>query len=126
MINFEKMTLKAQEAVESAVEAARRSRNQEIGVEHLIAGMLSIQESVAVSILEKIGADAGSLIKDVEAIIARKPKVEGGSSQEYFSKEARETLDAAFREAAALQDEYMSVEHLLIAVAELNRKGELG
>lgn len=126
MFRFEKLTTKAQEAVEAAVETARRNHNQEVGVEHLFLGMISIDESVACALLEKIGADIKSLKRDLEAIIAEKPNIEGSSAQEYFSKETKETLDSSFREAEALKDEYVSLEHMLLAISELNKKGELG
>ena len=126
MSRFDKMTVKAQEALEAAVAGARRSHNQEVGVEHLILALISIDGSVAASILEKLGVNIGAFKKDIEAIIAQKPKVEGSSQEEYFSREAREVFEAALKEAETLKDDYISVEHLLLAVAELNKKGELG
>ncbi|MCM8760532.1 MAG: ATP-dependent chaperone ClpB [Candidatus Omnitrophica bacterium] len=126
MLNFDKMTLKAQSAVQSALDIGRRYSNQEIGPEHLILGLLAVDGSIAVSILEKMDVDIAAFKRDIEALIAQKPKVEASESQQYFSRDARELLEGAARQAHALRDEYISVEHILLAAAEFNRKGELG
>lgn len=97
MPRFDRMTLKAQEAVEAAVGIARRERNQEVGVEHLLLALVSIDGSVAATILGRMGVDVPALKKDLEAAIARKPKVDGPSAQEYFSKEARDVFESALK-----------------------------
>jgi ATP-dependent Clp protease ATP-binding subunit ClpB len=125
-MKFEKLTLKAQEAVEAAVEAARKAHNQEVGTEHLLLGLISIDGSVAAQILKKLGVNVPALSKELSAAVAQKPKVEGSSQQEYFSKDAREALDSAFKEADGLKDEFVSVEHILMAIAGDETRGDAG
>ena len=126
MPRFDRMTLKAQEAVEAAVGIARLERNQEVGVEHLLLALVSIDGSVAATILGRMCVYVPALKKDLEAAIARKPKVDGPSAQEYFSKEARDVFESALKESEGLRDDYISAEHLLLAISGLNKRGEIG
>lgn len=118
MFKFEKLTLKAQEAVQASVEIAKQSGHQEIDVEHLLSAILSADEGIAVPILQKLGVQLSSLQSDLEQLIFKKPKVQGAATQEYMSKRLGEVLDVATREAEALKDEFVSVEHLLIAISQ--------
>lgn len=117
MIRFDRMTLKAQEAVERAVLRARENSSPQVDVEHLLYALLSIEESLVAEILLKLGVDVNSLRTDLEKDISRKPRVQG-ASQEYFSEGLRKVLDLSFKEAESLKDEYVSVEHLLLALSE--------
>ena len=76
-MRFDKFTFKAQESVEVAAETARRLSNQEIDTAHLLLGMISVGESIALSMLEKLGVDISSFRRQIEAILEKKPKVEG-------------------------------------------------
>ncbi len=118
---FDKMTHKAQEAIEASVAIAREHSNQEVDIDHLALGLLSIEDSLAASVLQKLGVDIGAFKTDVEALVARKPKVQGG--QEFLSEGLRRVLDAAAKEARSLGDEYISVEHLLLAVSAETGEG---
>ncbi|MFH1776432.1 MAG: ATP-dependent chaperone ClpB [Candidatus Omnitrophota bacterium] len=118
MLNFEKFTTKAQEALQKAIEIAKENQHQEIDVEHLIIAMLSIEESIAVSVIEKLGINIAVLKKEIKDILLQKPKVEGTASQSYFSPRLSNVFELADREAKGLKDEYVSVEHLLLAVIE--------
>lgn len=125
MLPLDKMTAKVQEALQASVDIAKKNHNQEVDVEHLLAALLSLDGSLAVSILQKLGVDIASFVRDLDGLISEKPKVEGSGSQEYMSNELRDTLDEALKEAKALKDEYVSVEHVLMAIAERSKRGSL-
>ncbi len=114
---FDKLTLKAQEAVQSAQALADRESQQQIEPEHLLAALLQQQDGVVGPVLGKLGARAEAIRRDVEAEIQRLPKVTGAGGQ-YVSPRLKAVLDAAWAEAERLKDEYCSTEHLLIGLAQ--------
>lgn len=116
MLRFDRMTQKVQEAVEAAVRLAKDHGQQEVDLEHLLLALIQQEESLAVQILQKLGAHPESLEAELKNLIARKPKVQG-SGQEFFSSRLTALFDKAFKESESLQDEYLSVEHLLLALA---------
>ena len=124
-MRFDRFTFKAQAAVEAAAETARRLKNQEIDTAHLLLGMLSVEESIALSILEKIGVNISSFRSQIEATLEKKPKVEGESAQEYLSAHLRSIFNESFVEAERLKDEYVSMEHLLLAICEYKGDEEI-
>jgi len=124
-LKFDKFTFKAQEAVEAAVEAARRLKNQEIDVPHLVLGMLSVEDNIAVDILKRLGVDVASLRREIEAILEKKPQVEGPAVQEYLSLDARNIFNQAFIEASQFKDDYVSMEHLLLAICGYKASAEV-
>lgn len=124
MLRFDKMTTKVQEALETAVGIARDHGNQEVDVEHLLLALLSIDDSVATELLKKLGVSIPTLRHEIEKLVDEKPRVEG-AIQEYLSERLRKVFDVAFREAEALKDEYVSVDHLLLAMVQ-DQTGALG
>ena len=124
-MRFDKFTFKTQEAVEVAAETARRLKNQEIDTAHLLLGMISVEESIVLSILEKIGVDIASFRRQIEAILEKKPKVEGATAQEYLSTHLRTIFNEALVEVGQLKDEYVSMEHLLLAICEYKSDEEI-
>jgi len=124
-LRFDKFTFKAQEVVEAATETARRLKNQEIDTAHLLLGMLSVQESIALTILEKTGADIALLKRQVEAILEKKPQVEGAAVQEYLSTHLHSIFNQAFVEAERVKDEYVSMEHFLLSICEYKGDEEI-
>lgn len=126
MLRFEKMTIKAQEAVGNAIDIAKKRHNQEVDTEHLFLALVTPDDSVASETLQKIGVNVPALKKDIESIISGKPAVQGAAAQEHFSSELRGVFDQAFTDAEALRDEYVSVEHLLLAIAAHKKDDELG
>ncbi len=124
-MRFDKFTFKAQEVVEAATETARRLKNQEIDTAHLLLGMLSVQESIALTILEKTGADIALLKRQVEAILEKKPQVEGAAVQEYLSTHLHSIFNQAFVEAERVKDEYVSMEHFLLSICEYKGDEEI-
>jgi ATP-dependent Clp protease ATP-binding subunit ClpB len=114
-MRLERFTLRGQEAIQSAIEAAERNQHQQVEPEHLLLAMLEQPEGVVRPLLGKLGANLQVILNDLQAAIARLPKVQGGS--QYFSPRITQVFQAAQKEAEQMQDEYVSTEHLLLAVA---------
>src|SRR5215218_4847225 len=108
-MRLERFTLRGQEAIQSAIEAAERNQHQQVEPEHLLVAMLEQPEGVVRPVLGKLGAN------DLEAAGGRLPKVQGG--QQYFSPRTTQVFQAAQKKAEQMQDEYISTEHLLLAIA---------
>ena len=109
-MDFQKLTIKSQEAVAAAVEDARRRGNPEVYPEHLLLALLD-QE-----LPRSLVPSAQSLRVEAEARLAKKPAVEGAAQQPRMSTELAAVLDKAGEEARKLDDEYVSVEHVLLAL----------
>src|SRR3954468_7064890 len=122
-MRFDRFTIRGQEAVQEAISSAERNQNQQVEPEHLLAAMLEQKEGVVRPILGKIGANAQTIINDVQAAIAKFPKVSGG--QQYFSTRTNTIFQEAQKAAEKMEDEYVSTEHLLMAVAE-EKDGDAG
>jgi ATP-dependent Clp protease ATP-binding subunit ClpB len=116
-MRLDKLTVKAQEAMQEAQSLADRNGNQEITSEHLLLALLDQPEGIVTPILQKLGAQPAAIRAELEREIARIPKVSGVSGQVYLSARQKRTLDVAWDEAQRLKDEYVSTEHLLIAIA---------
>ena len=114
-MRFDRFTIRGQEAVQEAIGIAERNQNQQVEPEHLLAAMLQQEQGVVKPILGKIGANAQSILAEVEREIAKYPKVSGG--QQYFSTRTNTIFQEAQKEAEKMQDEYLSTEHLLLAIA---------
>src|ERR687886_266604 len=113
-MRLERFTLRGQEAIQSAIEAAERNQHQQVEPEHLLLAMLEQPEGVVRPILGKLGANVQVVLNDLEAAVGRFPKVQGG--QQYFSPRITQVFQAAQKEAEQMQDEYVSTEHLLLAI----------
>ena len=109
-MDFQKLTLKSQEAVAGAQELARRMGNPEVYPEHLLLALLD-QE-----LPQQLVPDAAELRAQAEATLRGKPSVQGGTQQPSVSVQLSRALDQAFDEAKKLDDEFVSVEHLLLAL----------
>ncbi len=114
-MRWEKFTVKSQEAIQKAQAIAAERGHPEIRPEHLLAAFLDQDENIVNAILAKIGAPAGAVRSAVEAALARLPKV-GGGGESVLSPALRQVLDAAHKEAEALKDDYVSTEHLFLAM----------
>ncbi len=123
-MRLDKLTIKAQEAIQAAQSLADQHEHQAVEPEHLLAALLQQREGVVAPILGKLGARADAVQRQVEAELARIPKVRGGTGQ-YLGERLRTCLDRAQQEAERLKDEYVSTEHLLIALAQ-DRDGTAG
>jgi len=118
-INFNKFTIKAQEAMQEAAEIAVNYSNQQIEPEHLLAAIIQNDESIAVSLIKKIGPNIDTLRIKVSGLIDKLPKVSNTtSSNQFLSNSLQKDLDEAVKKAGQLRDDYVSVEHLLLALAD--------
>jgi len=118
-MRFDKFTLKSQEMIQNAQHLADRFGHQQIEPEHLARALLEQKEGVIPPILGKIGANQNQLIKELESILERMPSVSGsGTGQAYLSTRAKVALDKAYAEAEQMKDEYVSLEHILLAILE--------
>jgi len=122
-MRLDRFTLRAQEAVQTAIEQAERNQNQQVEPEHLLAAMLEQPEGIVRPILGKLSVNVTVVSNDIQAAIARFPRVQGG--QQYFSPRLSQIFTAAQKQAESMQDEFISTEHLLIAIAE-DKDGEAG
>jgi ATP-dependent Clp protease ATP-binding subunit ClpB len=124
-INFNKFTIKAQEALQAAGEIASSYGNQQIETEHMFAALVQSNESIVVSLIKKIGIDSDSLKVKTSSFIDKLPKVStSASTNQYLSQNLSKILDESTKIAGQLKDEYVSVEHIFIAISESD--GELG
>src|SRR3954469_17480448 len=114
---LDKLTVKSQEAVQRAQTLASEKGHPEMDPLHLLAALLDEQEGVARPILEKIGVNVPQLQRQVNTELDRKPQVSGGS-QPMANKQLLAVLEAALKEATAMKDEFVSVEHLLLALTK--------
>ena len=118
-MRFEKLTLKAQENLQISQQLAERFGHQQIEPEHILRALLEQQEGVIPSILGKIGTDQQQLIEQLDVALEKMPKVSGaGYGQVYISPRSKAVLDKAFEEAEQMKDEFVSLEHMLLAISE--------
>ncbi len=123
MVRFDKFTVKAQEAVADAQNIAGERQHQFIEVEHLLLALLQQGGGTVPSLLAKLGADAATLASEVEAALEEVPKVTGAVGQVQISPRLSSLFEAALAEADRMKDEYISTEHLFLAMAE-EKKGD--
>ncbi len=118
-MDIDKFTLKAQEALQEARSTAERKHHQQIDVEHLLLALLEQKEGIVIPILQKLGAKPDLILSQIETELNRIPRVTGrGAGQIYLSSRVNEIFNMAWKEAERLMDEYLSTEHLLIAIAD--------
>ena len=113
-MNLNKFTIKAQEAVQEAVNRVQRQGQQNIEPEHLLAGILKVGEQVTGFVFRKLGVNPTLVQQAVDAQIGSLPRVQGG--EPYLSREANEVLNRAEDMAQKQGDEFVSIEHLLQAI----------
>ncbi|MCY3553237.1 MAG: ATP-dependent chaperone ClpB [Candidatus Poribacteria bacterium] len=124
-MRFDRFTIKAQEALETAQNLATDAQSPELGVEHLMLALIRQTDGIVTPILQKLGVDTDGITSAVEAAVQKAPKVQGAASEMRIAAALQSVLDAGFKEATALKDEYVSTEHLLIACAE-TKQNEVG
>ena len=122
-MQMDKLTLKSQEALQEAKAIAERKNHQQIDVEHLLLALLGQKEGIVIPILQKLGANIDLMVSQLEQELDRIPKVTGGGiSQVYISGRLNDLLNAAWKETERLKDEYLSAEHLFLAICD-DKKG---
>ena len=124
-MNFNKFTIKAQEAVQAGIELAQNNNNQAVEPAHILLALLDDAENVVNSILKKIGIALPALRNELQRQIKSFPVIKGSSvSGQYLSNNSKAVFDAAQNRATDLGDEYISSEHILLGIA--SSKGETG
>jgi ATP-dependent Clp protease ATP-binding subunit ClpB len=123
-MRFDKLTMKTQEIIQGAMGLADKKGNPQIEPEHLLAVAMQASEEIARPIVGKLGANPGALATDIEAAINKLPQQSGAHSQAHLSSVSLEVLNQAEAQAENMKDEYVSVEHLLVALAQ--NKGAAG
>src|SRR5258708_8660787 len=120
MIRPERLTVKAAEALQEAAALARTRGNPVVNDAHLFHALLEQEEGIVVPLLQKSGLNVAQLKADTEREIARFPKQSGNGSDPTLSRELSKVLDRADEEAKALDDAYVSTQHLLLSLADDN------
>src|SRR5271165_1284492 len=105
MLRFEKMTVKAQEAVQSAQEVAARHENQQVEPVHLLAALVAQPDGVVPSLLTRLGIRSEALSQEIEREIGRLPRV-SGFAQQHLGRSLNDVLERSFEEATKFKDEY--------------------
>ena len=123
-MDYDKFTVKAQEALQIANSIAQKLDHSQIEPAHLLKGLLDVDNSVVKDVLELIGIPLAALETENEKILKNKPKVYGSNAQVYLSASASKILAKSEQEAHALKDDYIAGEHILLAM--LNDEGETG
>jgi len=116
-MRFDRFTIKSQELIQSAQELASAHNNNQIEPEHLLAATLTDKEGIAVSMLRKLGASPGAVAQESALAIDKLPKI-SQPQDVYISPRTKKMLDAAVSEAAKMKDQYVSVEHILLAITD--------
>ena len=124
-MNYESFTIKTQEALQEASSIANKNDNSEIGTEHVLEALLEQQDGLVAPVVERVGVAVNQLLNKVKDIIISNPKV-SGAAQLYLSSGMQKVLAKAENEMTAMHDQYLSTEHLLLAMTEYDdRTGEL-
>jgi ATP-dependent Clp protease ATP-binding subunit ClpB len=116
-MNFNKFTIKSQEAVQNAQEIASSYGNQSIEPEHLLAALVQDSQGIVIPILQKLGANVNYIKIKVNEVVEKLPKIQG-ANQQYASSTLQRVFNQAQKEAENLKDEFVSTEHLLLALLE--------
>ncbi|HXY52538.1 MAG TPA: ATP-dependent chaperone ClpB [Terriglobales bacterium] len=118
-IRWDKLTVKAQEAVQRANDIASEHGNPELLPMHLLAALLEDKEGIVPPVLEKLGVGPQAVLAEIYREIQNLPKVSGeGAAQAAMSPGLNQLIERAFKEAANFKDEYVSTEHLLLAATQ--------
>lgn len=124
-MRFDKFTIKSQELIEKAHSLAGSKENQQIESEHVLWAMLDDKEGIAPSMLRKLGVSPEQIQAELDVLINKLPKVSGGDQNAYLSGQLKKVLDKAFNEAEKMKDQYVSIEHILLAILD-ERKSSVG
>ncbi len=121
-MQFDKFTIKSQEAIQAAQQLAQGKSHQEIHTAHLAKAIFEQPEGVVVPVLQKMGVDPAVVLMELNKLIDKIPQVSGsGAGQAYMSGELKQILDRAFSVASRMQDEFVSQEHLFLSIIQESR-----
>jgi ATP-dependent Clp protease ATP-binding subunit ClpB len=125
-MQFDKFTIKSQEALTRAQAIASENGHQSVEDIHIMSAMLEPGEGIIIPVLQKLEVNIDNLRSQIDEALSNAPKVSGGGAQTYMGSGLKNILDQAFSEARQLKDEYVSTEHILVAIAQSPGKaGEL-
>src|SRR5215470_10630146 len=120
-IRWDKFTIKAQEAIQQATDIASRHGNPELLPLHVLAALAQDKEGIVAPVLAKMGVNPATVEAATLEAVERLPKVSGEGVQPHLSNTSQKILDQAFKEADKFKDEYVSTEHLLLAMVQDKR-----
>lgn len=123
-MNFDKFTIKMKEALQGAENLANRYNNSEIGNEHMFLSMLQQKDGIAEPLFSKVGINFQSLLSEAHNLVDRLPKAYGGAVNQTVSNRLLQVLNNAQSEADRFKDEYVSTEHVILAM--LDDEGAVG
>ena len=121
-MRFDKFTIKSQELIQNAQSLASQNGNQQIEPEHLLSAMLDEKEGIARAMFHKLGVSPDDIANELTQAIDKLPKI-SSIGDVYISQMTKGILDAAFAEAAKMKDQYVSIEHILLAISD-EKNGE--
>lgn len=118
-MRFDKLTIKSQELIQNAQSSAAQHHHQQIEPEHLLTAMLNEQQGIAGAMLRKLGVSPNDIAQELSKAIEKMPAVSGsGPGDVYISPRSKAVLEASFAEATKMKDEYVSVEHIFLAIVD--------
>ncbi len=118
-MRFDKFTIKSQELIQNAQSLASQHQQQQIEPEHLLAAMLHEPQGIAGAMLRKLGVSPNDIAQELSKAIEKMPTVSGsGLPDVYISPRSKAVLEASFAEATKMKDEYVSIEHIFLAIAD--------
>ncbi|HBR16663.1 MAG TPA: type VI secretion system ATPase TssH, partial [Deltaproteobacteria bacterium] len=117
-MRFDRFTIKSQEALNEAQAIAERYQHQQVDAEHLLLSLIDQEGGIVAPILQRVGANVSLIKGQLEEALKKAPKVSGASEGVYLSARLKKILDKAFEEAQRLKDDFVSTEHILIAIAD--------
>jgi len=123
-MRLDKLTIKSQEALQQAQGLAEKRNHQAIDVEHLLFALMGQKEGVVLALLQKLGVPLSMVVERLERALDRMPQITGAAGQTYITPRLKKVMESAESEAEALKDEYVSTEHLLLAMVQ--DSGEAG
>ncbi|MCK5078025.1 MAG: type VI secretion system ATPase TssH, partial [Calditrichia bacterium] len=119
-MNYDKMTIKTQEALSRSQQIAMDYSHQEIQPEHIFYSALEEDKGIIPSILKKLGISVLNFKSELEDSLKKYPKVQGAPGKIYLSPATNQIINESFKEAKKLKDEYISLEHLLLAAFNIS------
>lgn len=118
MFRMDKFTIKVQEAIIEAKALAEQNNHQQIEASHILTALLNQQDGIAIPIFQKLGADPNILLNELKRELDRIPKVTDYASEASLSASLKNMFEKALKEAEQFKDEYLSVEHIILAIAD--------
>src|SRR5687768_13719595 len=125
-MDFERLTEKAQEAIAGAQRLAEERWHTQLDPEHLLQTLTAQEDGVVPAVLEKLGVSPRAVLRQLEPVLAGLPRAAGPSVRIYASPRLRRVWEAAEQEAARMKDDFISTEHLLLAMADPQEQGQAG